>query len=125
VLEDCIVEDMNSSGATFAGPQQVILRCIFRDNGQIGFGANGAHQLLFTECLVENNNTKGFDRGWEAGGNKLVLCHDAVLDRSQFVRNRGNGVWFDIRNGSQTIDPGFANLLAHDFSLAPPSHGQT
>jgi hypothetical protein len=103
VLEDCIVEDMNSSGATFAGPQEVILRCIFRDNGQIGFGANGAHQLLFTECLVENNNTKGFDRGWEVGGNKLVLCHDAVLDRSQFVRNRGNGVWFDIGNEHCTV----------------------
>jgi hypothetical protein len=103
LLEDCIAESMNASGATFSGEQQVVRRCVFRDNGQIGFGANGAHHLLFTECLVENNNTKGFDRGWEAGGDKLVLCHDAVLERSQFVRNRGNGVWFDIGNEHCTV----------------------
>ena len=75
---------MNSSGATFSGEHQVVRRCVFRDNGQLGFGANGAHDLLFTECLVENNNTKGFDRGWEAGGDKLVLCRHAVLERSRF-----------------------------------------
>lgn len=97
-LEDCTIEGMNTSGATFSGGQQVIRRCVFRDNGQLGFGANGTHDLLFTECLVENNNTKGFDRGWEAGGDKLVLCRNAVLERSRFLRNRGNGIWFDIGN---------------------------
>ena len=103
VLEDCVVESMNSSGATFAGADQVVRRCTFRDNGQIGFGANGAHRLLFAECLVENNNVKGFDRGWEAGGDKLVLSRDAVLEQSQFVRNRGNGIWFDIGNEHCTV----------------------
>ncbi len=97
-LEDCALEEMNSSGATFSGEHEVVRRCIFRDNGQLGFGASGAHDLLFTECLVENNNTKGFSRGWEAGGDKLVLCRGAVLERSRFVRNRGNGIWFDMGN---------------------------
>ncbi|HVV72267.1 MAG TPA: right-handed parallel beta-helix repeat-containing protein [Verrucomicrobiae bacterium] len=97
-LEDCELSSMNASGATFAGEDQVVRRCTFRDNGQLGFGASGAHRLLFTECSVENNNVKNFDRGWEAGGDKLVLCRDAVLDRSRFVRNRGNGIWFDIGN---------------------------
>jgi hypothetical protein len=103
ILEDCVIEDMNASGATFSAAQQVVRRCVFRDNGQIGFGANGAHQLLFTECVVEKNNTKGFDRGWEAGGDKLVLSRDAVLERSQFTRNRGNGIWFDIGNEHCTV----------------------
>jgi hypothetical protein len=103
VPEDCVIEGMNASGAAFVGEQQIVRRCTFRDNGQLGFGANGAHQLLFTECLVENNNTKGFDRGWEAGGDKLVLCRGAILDRSQFVRNRGNGIWFDIGNENCTV----------------------
>jgi hypothetical protein len=97
-IEDCMMEDMNSSGATFEGEHQIVRRCVFRDNGQLGFGANGAHDLLFTECLVANNNTKGFDRGWEAGGDKLVLSRNAVLERSRFLRNRGNGIWFDIGN---------------------------
>jgi hypothetical protein len=102
-LEDCVAEAMNSSGATFSAPYQVVRRCVFRDNGQIGFGANGAHDLLLSECVVENNNTKGFDRGWEAGGDKLVLCRDAVIERSRFVRNRGNGIWFDIGNEHCTV----------------------
>ena len=102
-MEDCAVEDMNSSGASFTGEDAVVRRCMFRDNGQLGFGASRAHRLLFTECLVENNNTKGFDRGWEAGGNKLALCRDVVLERSRFVRNRGNGIWFDIGNTNCTV----------------------
>ena len=102
-LEDCVVETMNAEGATFTGEDAVVRRCVFRDNGQVGFGANRAHRLRFTECLVENNNTKGFDRGWEAGGDKLVLCRDAVLERSRFVRNRGSGLWFDIGNTNCTV----------------------
>jgi hypothetical protein len=102
-MEDCVVEAMNSSGATFSGEDAVVRRSVFRDNGQLGFGAGRAHRLLFTECLIENNNTKGFDRGWEAGGNKLALCADAVLERSRFVRNRGHGIWFDIGNTNCTV----------------------
>jgi hypothetical protein len=102
-LQDCVIECMNASGATFQAPNQVVRSCVFRDNGQLGFGANGAHELLMSECLVENNNIKGFDRGWEAGGDKLVLCRGAVLERSRFVRNRGCGIWFDIGNENCTV----------------------
>jgi hypothetical protein len=98
LMEDCVIEMVNASGATFRGEDLIIRRCVFRDNGQLGFGASRAHRLLLTECLIENNNTKGFDRGWEAGGNKLALCRDVVLERSAFLRNRGNGIWFDIGN---------------------------
>ena len=102
-LEDCVFERMNASGATFLAPHQIVRGCVFRDNGQIGFGANGAHDLLMTECLIENNNIKGFERGWEAGGDKLVLCRGAVLERNRFVGNRGCGVWFDIGNENCTV----------------------
>lgn len=103
LLEDCVIERMNASGATFLAEDLVVRRCIFRDNGQLGFGASRAHRLLLTGCLVENNNVKGFDRGWEAGGDKLVLCRDAVLEQSRFLRNRGNGIWFDIGNENCTV----------------------
>ncbi len=98
VIEDCTFESMNSSGATFAGRGLVVRRCVFRDNGQLGFGAARAHDLRFSECVVRDNNVKGFSRGWEAGGDKLVLCRDAVIETSQFLNNRGNGIWFDIGN---------------------------
>jgi hypothetical protein len=102
-LDDCVIEEMNGVGAIFSGKQEVIRRCVFRDNGQLGFGAHRAHQLLFTECLVENNATKGFKRSWEAGGDKVVLCRDAVFERSQFVHNRGCGLWFDVGNEHCTV----------------------
>jgi hypothetical protein len=102
-IEDCTIEGMNSSGASFRGEDIVIRRCVFRENGQLGFGAVRAHRLNLTDCVVENNNVKGFDRGWEAGGNKLVLCRDVVLERSRFLRNRGHGIWFDIGNTDCTV----------------------
>lgn len=102
-MEDCVIERMNSSGASFVGESAVVSGCVFRDNGQLGFGAARAHRMVFSECLVENNNTKGFDRGWEAGGNKLVLCRDVVLQGCRFVRNRGHGIWFDIGNEHCTV----------------------
>lgn len=102
-IEDCTFESANSSGATFAAKGLIVRRCVFRDNGQLGFGAARAHDLLMSECTVINNNVKGFSRGWEAGGDKLVLCRGAVLERCQFLRNRGNGVWFDIGNENCTV----------------------
>lgn len=80
----------------------VARRCVFRDNGQLGFNATAA-DLLITECLCENNNVKNFSREWEAGGNKLVLCKNAVIERSTFRDNHGNGIWFDIGNEDCTV----------------------
>jgi hypothetical protein len=97
VLEDCVIEQMNGAGLSLGGEDIVVRRCVIRDNGQMGFGAH-VRDLLVTECVCENNNTKNVARGWEAGGNKLVLCKNAVLEKSIFRRNRGNGVWFDIGN---------------------------
>lgn len=103
IMEDCVLEGMNSSGATLAAERLVVRRCTFRRNGQLGFGANHAHDLRLSDCVVEDNNTKNFDRGWEAGGNKLVFTHDAVLERTRFVCNHGAGIWFDIGNEHCTV----------------------
>jgi parallel beta-helix repeat protein len=51
-----------------------------------------------TGCTIRDNNTKGFDRGWEAGGDKICMTREAVLENSTFIENRGNGIWFDIGN---------------------------
>ena len=97
-VEDCVFESMNSCGASFLAKDLIVRRCVFQENGQLGFAAARAHNLLFSECVVRNNNVKGFDRGWEAGGDRLVLCRGAILEKSQFLANRGNGIWYDIGN---------------------------
>jgi len=102
-VADCVFEYTNSSGAEFAGTDITIRRCTFQHNGQLGFGANRAHRLLMTGCTVRNNNIKGFNRGWEAGGNKICLTRSAVFENSTFVENRGDGIWFDIGNEDCTV----------------------
>jgi len=98
VIEDCVFERTNGCGAVFGGQDVVVRGCTFQDNGQLGFGAGRAHNLLITGCTVRNNNTKDFDRGWEAGGNKIVFSRGVVIENSRFVENRGHGIWFDIGN---------------------------
>lgn len=97
-IEDCSVEQSNTDGADFRGPDQAARRCRFLDNGQDGFTGCEAHGLLISDCIIRNNNTKNFDRGWGMGGCKVVLSRGVVIERSQFVGNRGHGVWFDIGN---------------------------
>ena len=103
VAEDCAFERMNSVGASFGAPDQVVRNCVFQDNGQMGFGAFRAHNLLLSGCTIRNNNTKGFDRQWEAGGDKIVLSRDVTLEKCRFVTNRGSGIWFDIGNENSTV----------------------
>ncbi len=98
VVEDCVFERANAAGASFRGSDIVVRNCTFQDNGQLGFGASRAHRLLITGCLVRNNNTRGWDRGWEAGGNKICLSRGVVIENSTFIENRGSGIWFDIGN---------------------------
>ncbi len=97
-MEDCIFEQTNGNGCSFLAPDITVRRCTFQDNGQLGFGAGGAHNLHLAGCTVRNNNVKNFGRGWEAGGLKIVLSRGAVLESSRFLDNRGVGVWFDIGN---------------------------
>ena len=102
-VEDCIFEYTNAGGAAFGGEDIMVRRCTFQHNGQLGFGAVRSHRLRMAGCTVRNNNIKGFNRGWEAGGNKICLARGVVLENSTFVENRGNGIWFDIGNEDCTV----------------------
>src|SRR5262249_8578712 len=90
-VEDCAFEKTNGAGAVFRGEDIQVRGCMFADNGQLGFSANQAHRLRMSDCTVRFNNAKGFDRGWEAGGAKLVLCRSALIESSTFAENHGPG----------------------------------
>lgn len=109
-VEDCVFEWSNGVGASFSAPDITVRRCTFADNGQMGWGAAGAHRLRLAGCLTTRNNLKNFGRGWEAGGDKIVLSRDVVIEHSRFVENRGIGIWFDIGNENPTV----ANCLIAD-----------
>ena len=98
VVRDCTFEDVNGCGVRFEGLDQRVSGCTIQDNGQLGFAAVRAHNLHVSDCLIQNNNVKDFDRGWEAGGNKTALTRGAVIDHCRVLNNRGCGLWFDIGN---------------------------
>lgn len=98
IVQDCVFEETNGAGAAFLGPDQTAIGCAFRDNGQQGFTGRRADRLVMRGCTIENNNVKNFPRGWEAGGDKISLSRGVVIESSQFIRNRGVGIWFDIGN---------------------------
>ncbi len=98
VVEDCTFERANGPGASFSGFGHIVRRCIFRDNGQLGFGASYCHDTRIEECLIERNNTKGYSTGWEAGGLKVALSRGFAFDGCRVVDNHGSGIWYDIGN---------------------------
>ena len=102
-IESCIFESASGPGAGFIAPDITVKDCVFQNNGQLGFTANGAHNMLMNGCVVRNNNTKNFPREWEAGGNKICLSRNVVIENSQFIENRGSGIWFDIGDENCTV----------------------
>ena len=101
--DDCIVQDgvfewVNSCGVEFSGERIEVKNCVFQNNGQLGFSAGNAHGLKMAGCVVCNNNIKGFNRGWEAGGNKITRTRDMIIEDCVFHDNFGHGIWFDISN---------------------------
>ena len=103
-LADCIMEYTNSVGVVVGNASNVaIRRCTMQYNGELGFGAGGAHTLLISHCTIRGNSTKGWDHGWEAGGDKICQSRGVVIEHSRFIENRGNGIWFDIGNENATV----------------------
>jgi hypothetical protein len=108
LVEDCVFEAMNGPGASITGPDHLLRRCTFRDNGQLGFGAARAHRLRLEECRLLRNNVKGFSSGWEAGGCKIVLSRGSVIDRCVALGNAGPGFWYDIGNEQSLVQSCYA-----------------
>jgi parallel beta-helix repeat protein len=98
VVEDCVFERANGPGASFTGRGHIIRRCVFQDNGQLGFGAYSCHDTRLEQCDVYRNNVKGYSTDWEAGGLKVSLSRGFALDRCRVIDNRGPGIWYDIGN---------------------------
>lgn len=103
LVEDCVFERANATGGSFAGENHLFRRCVFQDNGQIGFGASYCHDTLMEQCGFYRNNTKGYDTGWEAGGLKVCLSRGFVFDRCRAVGNHGVGIWYDIGNEKSEV----------------------
>ena len=70
--------------------------------GQMGILNTGRGELIKGNA-VHDNNTEGFDTGWEAGGMKTSHASEVILTSNTFYRNEGSAVWFDIDSTHNTI----------------------
>jgi parallel beta-helix repeat protein len=104
VVEDCVFERANGSGASLSGQAHLFRRCIFQDNGQLGFGTSRCNNTRMEQCGIYRNNAKGYSTGWEAGGCKVTMSRGFVFDGCRSMDNRGTGLWFDIGNEQSEVE---------------------
>jgi hypothetical protein len=107
-IENVLVEWSNGCGVTVGGRGLKVKNLISRHNGQMGLGGSPREAVLEDVKLLDNNR-KGFDAGWEAGGMKFAFTLDTTLRRFEAARNRGPGIWFDIDNRRCTVSQSFAH----------------
>ncbi|WP_419194065.1 right-handed parallel beta-helix repeat-containing protein [Novipirellula herctigrandis] len=95
LVEDCTIEWTNGTGVAFRGDDITLRRVRSHHNGQQGARGYGRGFLL-EEVVLDHNNLKGFDQGWEAGAIKISRARDGIVRRCRAEFNKGNGFWFDI-----------------------------
>ena len=87
------------------GPDHEVLSSSFSECGQMGIGGRGTGWRI-DDVTVSRNNTRGFNKWWEAGGAKFVGdggLKNSILSRFKAIDNRGDGLWFDWKNRDNRI----------------------
>jgi hypothetical protein len=102
LVEDCLVEWTNGVGAGLSGERNTMRRLVSRFNGQMGMNGHGTNTM--EDCSLEDNNVKGYAKGWEAGGIKIAQSRTFRILHCRALRNDGPGFWFDIDNRNELVE---------------------
>jgi parallel beta-helix repeat protein len=105
VLDRIDVADVDGAGFDITGDDNVIRASRANRCGQLGMKARGRRaQLIDNETSF--NNTRGFNKWWEAGGAKFVGAgglRDSEVRGHRAIGNTGDGIWFDWLNSNNRI----------------------
>lgn len=96
-IRNVVVRDMDAFCVQVEGDDSALLDSRIERCGQIGIGAYGA-RVTVSRNIVTANNTRGFNKNWEAGGMKLTgspALTDAFVTNNVVTLNTGDGIWFD------------------------------
>jgi Right handed beta helix region len=91
---------MDSGGLQLFGRGSRLLDSTIEDCGQYGLNARG-RELVIEGNRFLRNNTRGFNKWWEAGGAKIIGdsgLHHSVFRNNVFAFNQGDGLWVDWMN---------------------------
>jgi parallel beta-helix repeat protein len=112
-LQRLTVEDMDGAGIEMAGDDNVIADCVVARSGYLGIKARGRRNRIVGND-VSGNNTRGFNKWWEAGGMKFIGgggLRDSLVAGNRVHHNHGDGIWFDWGNRDNTIEH---NVVAYN-----------
>ena len=105
LLERIEVTRVDGNGFDITGDEVVIRESRANHCGQVGMKVRGrGNRLIGNETSF--NNTRGFNKWWEAGGAKFVGhggLRDSELTGHRAIGNNGDGIWFDWMNGNNRI----------------------
>lgn len=104
-LENLRVSHADSIGFGLIGDDIVMKDSSANYCGQLGINARGKRmQLIDNETSY--NNTRGFNKLWEAGGAKFTSnggLQDSLVSGHKALSNMGDGIWFDWKNRNNTL----------------------
>lgn len=99
-VENVHVSDCDLIGIVLHGDDNVMRDSSVRRCGQLGMHLRG-HRLQLENNETSSNNTRGFNKWWEAGGVKAIGnggLKDARIAGHRALFNQGDGIWFDWGN---------------------------
>jgi parallel beta-helix repeat protein len=105
VLEGVDVSEVDGTGIDITGDENVIRNSRASYCGQLGIKMRGRSNKLI-DSEVSFNNTRGFNKWWEAGGAKFVGnggLRDSEVRGLRAIGNNGDGIWFDWMNSNNKI----------------------
>ena len=119
----------NSGLGILTGPGARILANRVVENGQLGISAS-RYDGLIEGNVIADNNTRGFDPAWEAGGFKAALAQGLVIRGNSVHGNHGPGLWCDIDCHGVVLDGNLVESndgagIFYEISFAGTIRGNT
>lgn len=97
LVERISVKEADSTGVQVIGSDVVLRDSEIVASGQLGLAGRGT-RIRILNNVIRHNNTRGFNKWWEAGGAKFVggggLANSEVSG-NVVEANNGDGIWFD------------------------------
>lgn len=81
----------------------VAVNCNISNNGAMGVTAPGSKNFLIQACTMNNNNYRGFQRLWHAGGFKGAADAYGTIEDCEVGSNNGSGIWFDYADSGNLV----------------------
>jgi parallel beta-helix repeat protein len=104
-LDNIWVTQADGNGFDITGDDNDISNSRAMDCGIVGMKVRGKNATL-TDNETSFNNTRGFNKWWEAGGAKFVGnggLQDSEISGHRAFGNNGDGIWFDWANRDNRV----------------------